>query len=73
MKKTVINIIILSLMLLFCLNSAISAEETTGPRILIDEKSFDAKDVLQGKTIRHTFKVQNTGDQPLEINKVQPG
>ena len=72
MKKIMINIMLLSLILFFCFN-AIPAEKTTGPRILIEEKSFDAKEVMQGKMIRHTFKVQNTGDQPLEINKVQPG
>ena len=72
MKKIAINLMILSLMLSFCLN-ATPAEKTTGPRILIEETLFDAKDVIQGKMIQHTFKVQNTGDQPLEINKVKPG
>jgi hypothetical protein len=72
MKKNIINIMIFSLILFFCLN-ATPAEKPTGPRILIEETSFDAKVVMQGKMIRHTFKVQNTGDQPLEINKVQPG
>ena len=72
MKKIVINIMILSLTLLFCFN-AIPAEEIIGPRILIEETLFDAKEVMQGKMIQHTFKVQNTGNQALQIDKVKPG
>jgi hypothetical protein len=72
MKKSLIHIAIPFLLFLFCFN-AIPAEKATGPRILIEETTFDAKEVTQGERILHTFKVINVGDQALEINKVKPG
>ncbi len=49
------------------------AQGTVGPKMVIEEKQFDAKQVKEGDVIRHTFTVQNTGDQPLQIKRVQPG
>lgn len=72
MKRFSRNIILSFFLLLTCI-TAVSAEKQTGPRISIEETSFDAKEVIEGKIIQHTFRVINTGDQPLEINKVQPG
>jgi hypothetical protein len=45
----------------------------SGPRLLIEEKEFDFKEVQEGKAVVHTFKVLNKGDQTLEINRVNPG
>ena len=45
----------------------------TGPRIFIEAKEFDLKEVQEGKVIAHTFKVSNKGDQTLQIQRVNPG
>ena len=44
-----------------------------GPRMAIDEKLFDFKEVNQGSVVAHSFEVRNTGDEPLQIKKVRPG
>jgi hypothetical protein len=46
---------------------------SVGPRIVIEEKSFDAKEVKEGEVIEHTFIVNNKGEEVLEIRKVSPG
>ena len=67
--------IVLSIILL-CLTSICFAEtpqEVKGPRLLIVEHSVNLGDVKEGATLEHTFKVQNPGDKPLQIEKVKPG
>lgn len=49
------------------------AKNATGPKIVLEEKSADYKEVDQGDIIEHTFKVLNEGDQLLEIKSVKPG
>jgi len=49
------------------------AQQATGPRMVLEEKYFDAKQVKEGKIIEHIFTVRNMGDRPLEIKKVNPG
>jgi len=64
------------LLLIFCFSAGMSvsrAEKAKGPVMVIKEKSFDFKEVDEGDSIEHTFKVLNSGDQPLEIRKVKPG
>ncbi len=46
---------------------------SSGPRLLIEAKEFDFKEVQEGKAVEHTFKVLNQGDQTLEIHRVNPG
>jgi Protein of unknown function (DUF1573) len=46
---------------------------SSGPRIFIEAKEFDFKEVEEGKVIAHTYKVLNKGNQPLEIQRVNPG
>jgi hypothetical protein len=41
--------------------------------MVLDETDFDAGQVIQGEFIEHVFTVQNSGDQALEIHKVNPG
>jgi len=41
--------------------------------MVLPERSFDFKDVEEGKVVEHVFKVLNKGSQPLEIRKVNPG
>lgn len=49
------------------------AQEPSGPNMVLDETDFDAGQVLQGEVIEHAFTVRNSGDQALEIHKVNPG
>ncbi len=49
------------------------AQQAVGPRIVLEEKYFDAKQIKEGEIIEHTFTVRNMGDRPLEIKKVNPG
>ncbi|MBN2060253.1 MAG: hypothetical protein JW882_07535 [Deltaproteobacteria bacterium] len=72
MKKFSAKVTIPFFLFLFCFN-AISAEKITGPKMLIEETLFDAKEVLEGDIIQHTFKILNIGDQPLEIKNIRPG
>ena len=49
------------------------AQEPSGPKMVFEETDFDAGQVLQGEIIEHAFTVRNSGDQALEIHKVNPG
>ena len=49
------------------------AQQSAGPRIVIEERSFDAMEVKEGALIQHTFTVKNSGNEALEIQKVSPG
>jgi hypothetical protein len=40
---------------------------------VLPERSFDFKEVEEGRTVEHSFKVLNKGDEVLEIRKVNPG
>jgi hypothetical protein len=60
-------------MLLSFLAYPSSAQEMTGPRMVIEEKVFAHEDVEQGATIKHIFTVRNPGNETLEIKKVVPG
>ena len=60
-------------LLFFALFSSSSAQTPSGPSMVLPEKSFDFRDVEEGKTVEHAFKVLNKGNQPLEIKNVNPG
>ena len=49
------------------------AQQAIGPRIVVEEKNFDAKQVREGEIIEHIFNVRNAGDRTLAIRKVKPG
>ncbi|MBW1805259.1 MAG: hypothetical protein JRJ06_02615 [Deltaproteobacteria bacterium] len=69
-----IQVIIFIPFFFIILNFAIlPAQETSGPRMVLEETLFDAKEVKEKTIIVHDFKVLNTGDMPLEIKKVKPG
>jgi hypothetical protein len=72
MKKFWIGIFLFTLCFIGYLSLA-WAQETTGPRMVIKEKAVDYPEVEEGKVIEHAFKVLNTGNQPLQIEKVKPG
>lgn len=72
MKKLRIGIFLFTLCFIAPLSLA-WAQEATGPRMVIKEKAVDYPEVDEGKVIEHVFRVLNTGDQPLQIEKVKPG
>ncbi len=71
MKKAFSTIVLLFLALVF--PSATLLHASSGPKIVIEDKEFDFKEVPEGKVVEHTFKVLNQGDQPLLIHTVRPG
>ena len=65
MKKCFYSVFFITLFIFPCLNTG-TAQETIGPKMLIEEADYDAKEVMQGEIISHTFKILNRGDQTLE-------
>lgn len=57
----------------FFLSPLASAQPASGPRLLLKEKHHDFKEVNEGAVVQHSFKVENQGDQVLEIQRVNPG
>jgi hypothetical protein len=55
------------------LGPAAFSQAGSGPRMVMEEKEFDFKEVLEGKIVEHAFKVLNKGDQLLQIRGVRPG
>ncbi len=47
------------------------AQEHKGPKIEVKEELYDAGKVVQGEPVVHVFGIRNTGDEILEIQKVQ--
>ena len=45
--------------------------QADGPIITFEEDSFDFGDIYQGDKVAHTFKFENSGNQPLIITNVQ--
>ena len=72
MKKIFYSIPFIILFLFMYFNTGL-AQDGTGPKMVIEQKEYDAKEVKQGEVINHTFKILNTGDQALEIKSVKPG
>jgi hypothetical protein len=71
--KRVFTLASLAVLLCFALASFSPAQTPSGPSMVLPERSFDFKEVEEGKIVEHTFKVLNKGDQVLEIKKVNPG
>ena len=69
----VIYFVCLPVILIIINYSAYGAQNITGPKLFLEEKVFDAKEVKDKGFIEHTFKILNKGDSTLEINKVKPG
>lgn len=72
MKKIIFGIILS----LFCLGTNCLAspdQKAEGPRMVLKEKLFDFKEVMEGEILKHSFQVFNQGDQPLEIIRVKRG
>lgn len=57
----------------FFFNPPASAQPRSGPQIFLAEKHHDFKEVHEGEVLEHSFRVENRGDQNLEIQRVNPG
>lgn len=55
------------------LGQGVWAEEGGSPKLVVDQTEHDFGEVKEGDAIEHTFRLLNKGDQPLMIEKVQPG
>ena len=72
MKKLLYGTPFLIFLIIFSLTTG-WAQQATGPKMVLEEKDFDAEQIKDGEIIEHTFTVRNIGDRPLEIRKVDPG
>lgn len=50
---------------------ALSAREHKGPRIEIGQDRYDFGKIVEGEQAVHIFEFRNTGDEVLEIQKIQ--
>ncbi len=48
-------------------------QNDVGPRMVVEEREFDFKEVKEGTTLEHAFIIRNKGNEPLEIISVRPG
>lgn len=68
--------LLLIIMGLFCvalLGEAALGQNRKGPKIAVEEREFDFKEVKEGTDLEHTFKIFNKGDESLKIISVRPG
>lgn len=63
----------LSLLFFLALSAAPLAQTSSGPSLFLPERSFDFREVDEGKIVEHSFMVLNRGSEPLEIRNVNPG
>jgi hypothetical protein len=54
------------------ISAMVAAHASAGPRLQVVEPNHDFGSVPQGSSVRHDFKLRNTGDAPLEIIDVRP-
>lgn len=54
-------------------SSPVYSQTASGPKMFLPERQHDFKEVGEGAVVEHTFKVENRGDQILEIQRVNPG
>jgi hypothetical protein len=47
--------------------SDVPLQVTGAPRLTVDRTTIDEGDVKLGKSIRSAFRLQNVGDQPLQV------
>jgi len=71
MRKLVL--VMVMALVAFAVNAQENAQalnRTSGPVISFSEKSKDFGDIVQGTKVEHTFKLENTGTEPLTISNV---
>ena len=53
--------------------NTVLGQDNKGPRISVEGREFDFKEVKEGTVLEHTFKILNIGNEPLKIISVRPG
>jgi len=48
------------------------ARAIAAPKIELKDRVFNFGELIEGQTVEHTFRVENRGDQPLEIQQLKP-
>ena len=71
MKKLLL--LVLGLISIAVWGEMVLAQEHKGPRLAVEGREFDFKEVKEGVVLEHTFKILNKGDEPLKILSVRPG
>ena len=71
MKKLLL-IFIGMLSMSLCYGLAVG-QENKGPKMVVEGREFDFKEVKEGSILEHTFNVFNKGNEPLKIISVRPG
>lgn len=71
MKK--LFLMIMGLFFVALWGDTVLGQNNKGPRISVEGREFDFKEVKEGTVLKHTFKILNIGDEPLKIISVRPG
>ncbi len=71
MKK--LFLMIMGLFFVALWGNTVLGQDNKGPRISVEGREFDFKEVKEGTVLEHTFKILNIGDEPLKIISVRPG
>lgn len=71
MKKLFLIFIGTLSMALFC--GMAFGQGNKGPKMVVEGREFDFKEVKEGAVLEHTFKIFNKGNEPLKIISVKPG
>jgi len=66
-------LIIVGLLSVALWGNMVLGQDNKGPRISVEGREFDFKEVKEGTVLEHTFKILNIGDEPLKIISVRPG
>lgn len=69
MEKMLATLLLMGIMLV------VPAACSTGPQISADAEEFDAGNIKGGavSSVKHVFKIKNTGDSVLVIRDARPG
>jgi hypothetical protein len=66
-------LVIMGLFFMALWGNTVLGQDNKGPRISVEGREFDFKEVKEGTVLEHTFKILNIGDEPLKIISVRPG
>jgi hypothetical protein len=71
---TAMNLVLLGLVVLAvtCFRPGVSPAADRAPRMVLPADRFDFGQIFEDRKLIHTFQIQNTGNAPLEILKVDP-
>lgn len=70
-RPTIFKIGIIGILL--CSIPFIGMAGQTGPKAVIETKDYDFGSVMEGNDVVQDFVIKNTGDAPLDIQKVRTG